>query len=109
MGDEGLYGEIIALTGEAKSSCPQIAELAGVREAGSSAGAGDDGASSRLGLPRRARTLPAHTLGITTAALSSRRGGVSAPTNSPKEGSGGFRFTLAVISATLYSCKWILC
>jgi hypothetical protein len=45
MGDEGLWGKSIALTGEAVSSGPPIAALVGVGEAGSGAGASDDGAS----------------------------------------------------------------
>ena len=55
MGDEGLWGKSIALTGEAVSSGLPIAALVGVGEAGSGAGANDDGASLRLKFLRRAQ------------------------------------------------------
>jgi hypothetical protein len=58
LGGERLWGMDIALAGEAESSGPTIAALAGVGEAGSGAGADDNGANSRMGLSRRALALP---------------------------------------------------
>ena len=58
MGNEGHSEKSTALAEKAESSGPPIAALAGVGEAGSGAGADDDGVDSHFRFSRRAQKIP---------------------------------------------------